>query len=215
MNLLSLILKALLTDDTLTALVKKTGLSKAILKKLIPLAIPLLIKFMTSNASSQDGALSLLNALGQHTSKKSLADQISEADTADGAKILGHIFGGQSNAVVNNLAQQSGISSQDVSNVLAEIAPAVMSSLSAANSTASAKVDLSDGLDLSELMTLFGGMQQAPTPSSNNMLSSLFGGSSSLGGGLFNSLLGATAQQADNDAAVNGTQLLSLLSALR
>ncbi len=215
MNLLSLILKALLTDDTLTALVKKTGLSKAILKKLIPLAIPLLIKFMTSNASSQDGALSLLNALGQHTSKKSLADQISEADTADGAKILGHIFGGQSNAVVNSLAQQSGTSSQDVSNVLAEIAPAVLSSLSAANSTASAKVDLSDGLDLSELMTLFSGTQQAPTASSNNMLSSLFGGSSSLGGGLFNSLLGATAQQADNDAAVNGTQLLSLLSALR
>ena len=89
MNLLSLILKSLLTDDTLAALVKKTGLSKAILKKLIPLAIPLLIKFMTNNASSQAGALSLLNALGQHTSKKSLADQIAEANTTDGSKILG------------------------------------------------------------------------------------------------------------------------------
>ncbi|MBR0159894.1 MAG: DUF937 domain-containing protein [Oscillospiraceae bacterium] len=215
MNLLSLILKSLLTDDTLTALVKKTGLSKAILKKLIPLAIPLLIKFMTSNASSQAGALSLLNALGQHTNKKSLADQITEADAEDGSRILGHIFGGQSDAVVNSLAQQSGVSSQNVSHVLAEIAPAVLSSLSAANSTASsAKVDLSDGLDLSELMTLFGGAAQSQS-AGNNMLSSLLGGSSSLGGGLFGSLLGATAQQADNDASVNGTQLLSLLSALK
>ena len=217
MNLLSLLLKSMLTDSSLSAMAKKTGLSKVVLKKLIPLAIPLLIKFMTSNASSQSGALSLLGALGQHTNKKSIADQIAEADTDDGSKIIGHIFGNQQNAVVNSLAQQAGLSSNDVSSALAGMAPAVLSGLSAATTTAqqssAGQVNLSDGLDLSELMSLFGGQSQ---PSSMGMLSGLFGGgSSSLGGGLLGSLLGSTAASADNDITVNGTQLLSLLSALK
>ena len=217
MNLLSLLLKSMLTDSSLSAMAKKTGLSKVVLKKLIPLAIPLLIKFMTSNASSQSGALSLLGALGQHTNKKSIADQIAEADTDDGRKIIGHIFGNQQNAVVNSLAQQAGLSSNDVSSALAGMAPAVLSGLSAATTTAqqssAGQVNLSDGLDLSELMSLFGGQSQ---PSSMGMLSGLFGGgSSSLGGGLLGSLLGSTAASADNDITVNGTQLLSLLSALK
>ena len=53
MNLLNLLLKSLLTDSSVSALAKKTGLNSGMLKKLIPLAVPLLIKFMTSNASSQ------------------------------------------------------------------------------------------------------------------------------------------------------------------
>ena len=222
MNLLTLLLKSLMTDSSISSLAKKTGLSKTVLKKLIPLAVPLLIKFMTSNASSQSGAVSLLNALGQHTNRKSLSEQIDEADTADGAKIIGHIFGNQSDAVMSGLAQQAGLSTQDVSTALAGMAPAVLSELSAANGAAAAPaaaIDFSDGVDLSELMTLFSGMSQSQAqsqPAPSGLLSGLLGGgSSSLGGGLLGTLLGATAQQADNDSSVNGTQLLSLLSALR
>ena len=202
MNLLNLLLKSLLTDSSVSALAKKTGLNSGMLKKLIPLAVPLLIKFMTSNASSQAGAQSLLGALTQHTNKRTLAEQIDDADTEDGGKIIGHIFGNQSDAAISSLAQQSGMSNQDVSSALAGLAPALMSGLSAATTSASAapKVDLSDGLDLSDLMGMFGGAQ-AQTQSSS--------------GGLLGSLLGGSATQADNDSAVNGTQLLSLLSALK
>ena len=219
MNLLSLLLKSLLTDSSLSALAKKTGLSQAVLKKLIPLAIPLLIKFMTSNASSQSGALSLLGALGQHTDKKSLAEQIDEADTEDGSKIIGHILGNQSDAVITDLARQSDMSTQDVKSALSGIAPAILSGLSAANSAAASApaIDLSDGVDLSELMILFSGMSQSQVQSqqpSSGLLSGLLGGGNGLGGGLLGSLLGSAAQQADNDSSVNGTQLLSLLSAL-
>ncbi len=217
MNLLGLLLKSMLTDSSISAMAKKTGLSKAVLKKLIPLAIPLLIKFMTSNASSQSGALSLLSALGQHTNRKSIAEQIDEADTDDGSKIIGHIFGNQQQAVVSSLAQQAGISNDAVSSALAGMAPAILSGLSAANSTASqssaGRVDLSDGLDLSELMTIFGGQSQ---PASAGLLSGLMGnGSNSLGSGLLGSLLGSSASAADNDTSVNGIQLLSLLSAFK
>ena len=154
MNLLNLLLKSLLTDASVSALAKKTGLNAGSLKKLIPLAVPLLLKFLTSNASSESGALSLLGALSQHTNQKTLSDQIDEADTEDGGKIIGHIFGNQSEAVTNRLAQQSGMSERDVSSALAGLAPALMSGLSAATHSVSSapKVDLSDGFDLSDLM---------------------------------------------------------------
>ena len=221
MNLLSLLLSSLLTDSSVSALAKKTGLSAAALKKLIPLAVPLLLKFLTSNASSESGALSLLGALSQHTNQKALSDQINEADTEDGGKIIGHIFGNQSDAVTNRLAQQSGMSERDVSSALAGIAPALMSGLSAANHTVSAapKVDLSDGIDLSDLLGMFAGaqsVQQVPQSQSygGGLLSGLLGGSSSGLGDLFGSMLGSSAQQASQENDFNGTQLLSLLSSM-
>ena len=221
MNLLSLLLSSLLTDSSVSALAKKTGLSAASLKKLIPLAVPLLLKFLTSNASSESGALSLLGALSQHTNQKALSDQIDEADTEDGGKIIGHIFGNQSDAVTNRLAQQSGMSERDVSSALAGIAPALMSGLSAANHTVSAapKVDLSDGIDLSDLLGMFAGaqsVQQVPQSQSygGGLLSGLLGGSSSGLGDLFGSMLGSSAQQASQENDFNGTQLLSLLSSM-
>ena len=78
MNLLSLLCKSLLADGALSALAKKTGLSSAKLKKLIPLAVPLLLKALTNNASSQGGLQSLLGALTQHKNTRSVAEQIRE-----------------------------------------------------------------------------------------------------------------------------------------
>ena len=212
MNLLSLLLKSLLTDSSISALAKKTGLNASSLKKLIPLAIPLLLKFLTKNASNESGALSLLGALSQHTNQKALSDQIDEADTEDGGKIINHIFGSES---------EDGMSQRDVSSALAGIAPALMSGLSAAtNSVSSApKVDLSDGLDLSDLMGMFVGTQQAQQaqnqPSGGGLLSGLLGGNNAGLGGLFGSLFGSSAPQASQENEFNGTQLLSLLSSMR
>ena len=221
MNLLSLLLKSLLTDSSISALAKKTGLNASSLKKLIPLAIPLLLKFLTKNASNESGALSLLGALSQHTNQKALSDQIDEADTEDGGKIINHIFGSESEDVTNQLALESGMSQRDVSSALAGIAPALMSGLSAAtNSVSSApKVDLSDGLDLSDLMGMFVGTQQAQQaqnqPSGGGLLSGLLGGNNAGFGGLFGSLFGSSAPQASQENEFNGTQLLSLLSSMR
>ncbi len=155
MNLLSLILKSMLSESSIKEIIKKTGLSQAALTKLLPLAIPLLLKFLTNNASSQAGATSLLNALTQHTSTKEIPLQLQEADTDDGAKIVKHILGSESDAEVERLALQSGLSSQDVSSVLAEIAPALMSSLSAATASGSSAGAASP---LSGLASLFGSL---------------------------------------------------------
>ena len=216
MNLLNLLLKSLLSESSISALAKKTGLKSAALKKLIPLAIPLLIKFMTNNASSQSGALSLLSALGQHTNNRSLSDQIDDADLEDGSKILGHIFGDQTDAIENTLALQSGLSVADVNNALSGLAPAVLSSLNTATASVSStpKFDLSDGFDLSDVAGLVGRAQTGSAGS--GLLSGLLGGgSASLGGGLLDAFLGSSAQQAESDTSVNGNQLLSLLASLK
>lgn len=201
MNLLSILLKALLGKSTLTALAKKTGLNSAQLKKLIPLALPLLLKYLTGNASNQTGALSLLGALGQHTSKKPLPEQIAEADQTDGGKILAHIFGKDNDQAVQSLATQSGLSGAQVSTALGSLTPALLSTLSSATANAGnagkgSKVDLSDGLDLSDVAALLGGGKVSASP---------FG----LLGGLMGT--GKTNKKNEKDNSLNGNDLLSAL----
>ena len=206
MNLLSVILKALLADGALKALAGKTGLNEKQLKKLLPLALPLLLKMLTRNASDKEGAVSLLGALTQHTSKKTMQQQIAEADTADGAKIIGHILGKEKDASLLTLSNQSGLSQQQVSSVLSGIAPALLSVLSAASGSAAGKVDLSDGLDLSDIVAMLGGAKPGPVSAKPQ------------GGGLLGALLGGKkkqAKKAEQDAALNGATLLSLLLANR
>ena len=69
MNLLGLLMAAMTTKNALGQIAKKTGLSEKQIKKLMLIAIPILIKYLTKNASSGDGAHSLLGALAQHNNK--------------------------------------------------------------------------------------------------------------------------------------------------
>ncbi len=200
MNLLSVLFKALLSKEAIKALAEKTGLDGKSLTKLLPLAIPVLMKMLTKNASSEDGASSLLTALTQHTGKKSAAEQIAEADTDDGAKIIGHILGSQKNEELQALSAQSGLSENEVSSALSGIAPTLLTTLSAATQSAkpasAGKVDLSDGLDLGDVMAMLGGAK----PSAADLL-----------GGLF----GPKAPKEENDSAVNGVSLLNSLLAMK
>ena len=199
MNLLGVLFKALLSKEAIKALAKKTGLDGKALKKLLPLAIPVLMKMLTKNASSEAGASSLMAALAQHTGKATAAQQIAEADTDDGDKIIGHIFGNKKKEELQALSAQSGLSENQVSSALSGIAPTLLTTLSAATQSAkpasAGKVDLSDGLDLSDVMAMLGGAR----PSASDLLSSLFGGK---------------AVKEEKDSAVNGASLLNSLLAI-
>ena len=174
MNLVQLLLSTMASNNSVNSAAKKTGVSDVLVKKLIIAAIPLLIKYMTKNASSQNGALSLLGALTQHTSNRSMAQQIEEVDEADGNKIIDHILGKDKNTVVKELAAETGASADQVTRGLASIAPALLSGLSAAANAAKPQAS-SNAVDLSSLLNMFaGGQQQAA--SSTDLLSALFGG---------------------------------------
>ncbi|MBQ9060165.1 MAG: DUF937 domain-containing protein [Firmicutes bacterium] len=219
MNLMNMLTSVLTSGAALDALSAKTGLSKKQLKMIIAIAVPLLLKKMTSNASSQNGASSLLGALTQHQSKKEIPEQLENADTEDGSKIVGHILGDDRDDLVKEVAAQAGADPKDVNIVLGNISPTIMNGLSAATQSASAQqtsgVDLSDGFDLSDVMGLLGG---AAPGNSGGLLGSLLGGGSAGSaasggglGGLLGSLMGASAPEEAQSG--NGHQLIqSLLS---
>ena len=217
MNLLQLLLSTLTSQSSVNTVSKKTGANSKLTSKLLLVAIPLLIKYMTKNASKKTGAQSLLSALGQHTQTTSMTQQIQDADEADGAKIIDHILGKDKNKVVNSLASETGLTSNQVSSTLSNIAPALLSGLSAATTSANNKkpgVDLSDGLDFGDLMGLFGG---SSNNAASSLLGTLMGGSqqqtqqSNGVGNLLGSLLGTqqTQQTSSSNDAMSG-----LLSAL-
>lgn len=174
MNLLQLLLSTMANNNSVNSVSQKTGIGAALVKKLIVAAIPLLIKYMTKNASSAGGAQSLLGALTQHTSNRSMSQQIDEVDEEDGDKIITHILGDDKSAVVKELAAETGASSEQVTRGLASIAPALLSGLSAA-ATSAAQKPANNALDLSSLLGMFAGSQQQ-TASSTDLLSALLGG---------------------------------------
>jgi len=164
MSLLSLLLKSLTSQSSLNTLSNQTGASSDQINKLLILAVPLLLKYLTKNASTEAGALSLLGALGQHKGRKALSKQLVDADTEDGELILGHILGKKEDAVTKDLAAKSGMDEKQVLAILASIAPALLTGISAAAKSAAKKkkqgFDLSDGLDFTDIEALFGGIEE-------------------------------------------------------
>ena len=230
MNLLQLLLGSMTSNDSVNSVSKKTGVSSNLTSKLLVMAIPMLISYMTKNASKKEGAQSLLGALTQHTSTATVSNQVANADEVDGAKIIAHILGKDQNAIINNLAKESGASVNEVSSILNNIAPALLNGLSTATTaTATAskpkkpkenKVDLSDGIDLTDIAALLNGGSVANTQSNAaaGLLGSLLGGSTGKQStsdltSLLGTLLGGTTTQTSAKQA-DGTELLSLLTAL-
>ena len=169
MNLLQLLLQTMLSGNSVNSVSQKTGLSSKLVKKLITLAIPVLIKYLTSNVSSQSGALSLLSALTKHNNTRSMSEQIDEVDEEDGGKIIGHILGDDKEKVVKELAAETGIENKQVDRSLGLIAPALLAVLAATLTSAkkpkpqqqqAAAAPAANAIDLTSLLSTFAGSQQ-------------------------------------------------------
>ena len=79
MDFLSELLSSFLGGDVIKALAKKTGIKASDLKKFVSQALPYLLENLTKNASSEEGASSLLAALMEHTDSRSVDKQIADA----------------------------------------------------------------------------------------------------------------------------------------
>lgn len=207
MNLLDMLFSTLGQKSSVNSLAKKSGGSESQIMKLITAGLPVLMKALTKNASSKEGAKSLSAALAQHTDTASISSQISNADSADGAKILKHILGGDLGSVLGSLSKETGMEEAQVESALDNMAPALMSELSAVSKAEQKKAkkakeagkgfDLSDGLDLGDVMSMFGGGS----------------GAASGAGSLLTQLMGA-ASGGQKKSAVDGTDLLGSLMGL-
>ncbi|MEZ4728915.1 MAG: DUF937 domain-containing protein [Caldilineaceae bacterium] len=118
-------------------------------------ALPMLLGAISRNAASPQGAQALDKALNQHDGailNDLLHAVTNQAQTADGAKILGHVFGNRQANVQQGLSQLSGIAPDTSAQLLAILAPVVMGALG--------QTKRSNGFGADDLATLLGGQRQ-------------------------------------------------------
>jgi hypothetical protein len=112
---------------------KEIGQNKVQTTSALSTALPLILGAMKNNASTPQGAEGLLGALsGKHDG--SLLDNIggligNSNVIADGAGILGHVFGGKEQNVAQAVSKKSGMDMGSTMNLLKMAAPFVMAYL--------------------------------------------------------------------------------------
>lgn len=131
MNLMDLISGQLNNPSTLNKLGQSVGANPEQVEQLAKIGLPTLMKALSQNASTPDGASALAKALEQHEEddEDDLDGFLGKVDTNEGAKILQHVLGGKTQTVQNNLASQTGLKSDQVSGLLTQLAPLVLGAL--------------------------------------------------------------------------------------
>lgn len=129
---LASLIKTFIQKEVIKEISANAGANSSQIKTAMQAALPKLLEGLANNSQSEEGAKSLIEALGQHNGEplKNILEMIQDNNTqVDGSKILGHIFGEKQNSVVENIASKSNISSSQSSNVLQTVAPLLMEAL--------------------------------------------------------------------------------------
>jgi hypothetical protein len=121
-----------LEGDGMETLARQVGTDPAAAKGAVAAALPLILAALSKNAQSPAGAESLSGALRQHDGSL-LRDVVgalgSSATRADGAGILGHVFGARKESASDGLSRATGVSSAQGAQILAMLAPLVLAQL--------------------------------------------------------------------------------------
>ncbi len=124
-----------LGTDQVAAIAARLGTDPAQVQNAIEHALPLIVGGMAQNASTAQGAGALHDALGEHAGfniQDVLSGMLSGTPGGGGGvggAILGHIFGGNQAAANQGLGQVSGLGQQNAGQLMAILAPIVMSAL--------------------------------------------------------------------------------------
>ena len=171
MNAITQIITQQLSGNASRTIAERFGISESTANTAIQMAVPLILTAMARNASQPQEAQNLHQAVA-NDHDGSIFDNImgylGNPQSANGAGILGHVFGSQQPAIQNNLAQATGMDQGSAGGLLETLAPLVMGSLGRAQQE--------NGLDASGLSNLLNGQQQeaqANAPGAMSMLSSM------------------------------------------
>lgn len=131
MNLLDLINGQLMDQRSLKKLSQTVGAEPGQVDQLAKIGIPALMKALGQNASTPEGAAALDKALEQHEDDgvDNLDRYLNRVDMDEGTKILKHILSDKKDSVQQNLASQTGLKNDQVSILLAQLAPLVLGAL--------------------------------------------------------------------------------------
>ena len=168
MDLTSL-MSSLLSDQNITSVAKKAGVSDEEAASVLATALPVMLNGANGQASGADTTESFYHAVRDHATKDPR-----NVDLKEGGKIVGHLLGTDEEAAENAIATRAGMSSAKVGLILAAAAPLIMNMLG--GSTSNSSSSLMTSALTSVLANSLGG-----NSSSNSLLGSLLG--SALGGG--------------------------------
>ena len=129
MNLEALL--GLLQGQNLGKLAEQIGGTDGQTKNAIMAALPALLGALNKNSNTPEGAQTLNNALEQHDGSvlNNVEEYLQNPDLKDGAGILSHLFGGNTQNVANEVSQSSGLDTQGSLKMLETLAPLVLGAL--------------------------------------------------------------------------------------
>jgi hypothetical protein len=171
MNAITQMITQQLGGSAARTIAQRFGISETTANTAIQMAVPLILTALARNASQPQEAQSLHQAVAtQHDGSifDNLMGYLGNPQSANGAGILRHVFGGQQPVVENNLAQATGMDQRSAGGLLETLAPLVMGSLGQAQQQ--------NGLDASGLSNLLNDQQQearATAPDAMSVLSSM------------------------------------------
>ena len=171
MNAITQIITQQLGGNAARTIAQRFGISETTANAAIQMGVPLILTALARNASQPQEAQNLHQAVAtDHDGSimDNVMGYLQNPQSANGAGILGHVFGSQQPAIENNLAQATGMDQSSAGGLLETLAPLVMGSLG--------KAQQQNGLDASGLSNLLNNQQQeaqANAPGAMSMLSSL------------------------------------------
>ena len=171
MNAITQIITQQMGGSAARTIAQRFGISETTANTAIQIGVPLILTALARNASQPQEAQNLHQAVATDHDGSILDNvmgYLQNPQSANGAGILGHVFGTQKPAIENNLAQATGMDQTSAEGLLETLAPLVMGSLG--------KAQQQNGLDASGLSDLLNNQQQeaqANAPSAMGMLSSL------------------------------------------
>ncbi|MGB5943146.1 MAG: DUF937 domain-containing protein [Leeuwenhoekiella sp.] len=173
----------------------------------INMAMPLLLGAMKKNASSEEGASSLLSALkgGKHDGSilnnlgSILGGGVDQDVVNDGSNILGHVFGNKQSTVEQTLSAKSGLDMNQIAKILKIAAPVLLGMLG--NQAKSGDIDSKSGLN-----TLLGSMLGGQPKSNQSLIESLIDqdGDGSVLDDVAGMVLGRNKKGNDSDGGIGG-----------
>lgn len=171
MNAITQIITQQLGGSAARTLAQRFGISESTANTAIQMAVPLIVTALARNASQPQEAQNLHQAVANDHDGSifdNLMGYLGNPQSANGSKILGHVFGSQKPAVESTLAQATGMDQSSAGGLLETIAPLVMGSVG--------KAQQENGLDASGLSNFLNDQQQeaqANAPGAMSMLSSM------------------------------------------
>lgn len=128
---LQALMSTMLSEESIENLGARADASPEEVRGVLSSALPLLLNGANAQATNQETASGFLGALQQHAQDdaSNVGSFLGGVDMADGAKIIAHLLGANTATQTQAVAQQAGVSQQQTGNILAALAPLLLTLL--------------------------------------------------------------------------------------